>query len=242
MSVLVSDLITLTLAALGEPSNSTVGEVEDGQGGVTWDTNTVIIRRFGEVGDEISRTCAYLEGIAAGNATANRGAILLHDLAPASNTHGKLWAAQSISFGGAILRRIESGRLRAQRPNYALEAASVPKNYFAENGQLVLYPAPMDVQEVKASGPALPPVIGGSGSSISWLPDDLIRILYPVGAAIRIVKSRMSDPLLTPSLAVRAPEYDDLRQRMYAGLSPDLRDAFYKLPPVPVIVPQKAAK
>jgi hypothetical protein len=199
MAVTVAALSQAALRELNEATNSSAGEVGDGAGAATVTTTTTLYDYLTQALVDWCETAwplfdsATLTWTSASGGTQNKHALT-------AATYARLWRIRAMAMGAtpAPLERISLAALKANKPNYEFEAAGTPL-YFWEEGNVVgVYPAPSTNLASTFHGLAVPlPAGSGSGgtaSSYSFAPDDVLLRVIPVKAAILLAEKLFDDP------------------------------------------------
>lgn len=243
MSVTYAAIERETLRLLSEASNSTVGEVPDGSGGVTDATSVAIVRAVNLVQDWLCRRCVALRGdgsasIPAATQSGLAGEVKFSALTM-RQTGFRLWCVSDLWWNGVALRRIDEGVLRLRAPRYSVETADAATHWYERphDGVFALYPAPRITRNVRVAGLCLPPVIVASSPSASqtstpsFLDDARLMELLPTGCAIYLAKRLFEDPSVYSRLAHLNKQQGERVRSLYLSLPAAERERFFSTPP-----------
>jgi len=155
---------------------------------------------------------------------------------------GTLWAARGVTWGTGTLTQLthcSRSALELANPQWQVTAAATPLYWFDEGqGNIGIFPYPTNGSgssgTLTVAGLVIPPPLGdgtsGTVTSVTWLPDDMCRLLTWY-AAVQIAEKNFEDP----SLAGRAPMYKadwlDGCMRMWERIDLLLRQAHFPSPP-----------
>ena len=236
MAVNVSELIQSALRELNEATNSSLGVVGDGAGTDTVTTTTTLYDYITQSVVDWCETAWPLPGTAslASWATGTRTQ-LLHTLTIPSG-QGRLFAITAVGFGSTptALERISLPALRSNKPGFEFDSNSTPLYYYVESSLVGVYPSPAANTAAAFIGYAVPLQAGAatSGSivaSYSFAPDDLLRRVIPVKAALLLAAKTFDDPSVFGRLDHLAARYAQYQMEYRARLSPEIL-AHMKLP------------
>ena len=229
MGVLVTELSQSTLRELNEASDSTLGAIGNGAGADTVVNATTLYDYITQAQNEWCETAWPLPGTASlATWAAGVKTTLLHNLTVPSG-QGRLWAVRGMAMGSTPtpLDRISLASLNAEKPLYEFDASGTPLYFFEEPSFVGVYPAPSTDRAASLTGLALPlPAGDGSGGTLPTLifaPDDLLRRVIPVGAAILLAQKAFDDPSVFGRLDHLIARYVALRDRYRMGVSEELR-------------------
>lgn len=240
MALSIDTLRTEVYKILNETSASLVGQVPDGIGGETVTSPTTVKAFILEGIADLCRSCVYYEVSATypvANATAQVAIVAPTTITP---TNAELWFPTEVYVSGTRLTHTSEQSLRAHNLDYkttlATTAASIGYWYRPDNYQLKIYPgnntgSPVTLTIIGAGIPPAP--TSDSASSISILPDDLLRQVVPQYAAIKLIMKNVDDQSMAERLGWRN-WYDEHRMRLYMRLDPAMKAPYgpYSLPPV----------
>jgi len=228
MAVAVSELSTSTLRELNEASNSTLGSVGSGTGSEDVTTQATLYDYLTQAQNEWVETAYPLMGSAtytwpSGAKTKGWGAFTY------PSGQGRLFGLRAMAMGSTLvaLDRIGLAELKASIPGYEFVASGTPVYYYEEPSFVGVHPAPSNNTAASLYGVCLPVPIGdgtgGTTNSIDFMPDDLIRRVLPLAAAILLAQKAFDDPSIFGRLDHLIARYVPLRDRYRAGVSEELR-------------------
>lgn len=238
MSVPVTELKTSTIRELNEAANSTRAEVGTGTGGVSISSDLVLNDYLTQALCEWCETAWALDGTATLAAwTTGTRSQLKHSLTFPTG-QGRLFAIRAMAMGSPLvaLDRIALASLKANKPSFEFDATGTPIYFYEESSFVGVYPPPSADTAASFVGLAVPlPAGDGSGgttaTSYSFAPDDLIRRVIPVAAAILLAQKAFDDPSIFGRLDHLITRYVGIRDRYRSMLSEDLL-AHMKMPEI----------
>lgn len=209
MAVTLTSFTTETLRLLNEAgvSSSTIGEVGDGTGDsgtLVSTTQTTITGWLNEAGRELARSCVALPGLATVTPAANTLRVEFSALTmdAAYTTVDYLWWANAVLYGSSALTHCGEVELRAYSPAFENDAAATPTHWYRHGDWGVgLYKKPSGgATALSVYGFATPKNLGdGTGGTVtswSFLPDDVLLKLVPAYAAGKLALRNTDDPTL----------------------------------------------
>lgn len=243
MSVTLAELQILTLRKVDEAYDSSSAEVADGTGGIlevdaSWaqgtgtslTTRTTITDYLNEVQNAWCQTAWVLEGTATKTWAANTEKYALADFTPAAS-QGALWAVESVVLNTSTLVQTTKTDLQREVRDFRTAASGTSEYWYTEQEVIHLYPKTDTQYTCTVYGYCLPPMLGsGSGGTVtsaSFMRDDLIRKVLPLGAAILLVRRKATDPSLLGRLPDLMSEFNEVYQRERSRLSESVRRVFY---------------
>ena len=243
MSVSLNELQILTLRKVDEAYDSSAAEVADGTGGIlsvdsSWvqgsgtslTTLTTITDYLNEVQNIWCQTAWMLEGTASRTWGVGVEKYALADFTPASS-QGALWAVESTVLNTSTLTQITKPDLQREVRDFRTAASGTATYWYTEQETIHLYPKPDTAYTCTVYGYCLPPMLGsGSGGTVtsaSFMRDDLIRKVLPLGAGILLVKRKATDPSLIGRLPDLMSEFQEVYLRERSRLSESVRRVFY---------------
>ena len=243
MSVSLAELQILTLRKVDEAYDSSSAEVADGTGGIlsvdsSWaqgsgtslTTMNTITDYLNEVQNIWCQTAWMLEGTASRTWALNTEKYNLSDFTPASS-QGALWAVESLVLNTSTLIQTTKSDLQREVRDFRTAAAGTSEYWYTEQEVVHLYPKTDTAYTCTLYGYALPPMLGsgssGTVTSASFMRDDLIRKVLPLGAGILLVKRKATDPSLIGRLPDLTAEFQEVFLRERSRLSESVRRVFY---------------
>lgn len=241
MSVTLATLRNDALLLLNEASNSVIGDLPDGTGGVTTASTAIIDSFINEAAAELARSCVYISG---------SGIVSNFSGTECNYASTSVWypmAVHLVTVGaGSITRLTHTSELRARAwwPQYEslTSAVTLPNGHSTSSPffwwrkadqKLYIFPSATNV-DVNINGAILPPAIT-SDVSASFLPDDVLRNTLPVYAAMKLAMKNLDDPSLASRIQLWQTWWFDTCIGLYNRL-----DSSLKLDGGPYVVPPTA--
>jgi hypothetical protein len=219
MAVTVAQLAQDTLRELSEQVSSSLGIVGDGSGVDSVSTTETLYEYITQAATEWCEIAWPLPGSATLAAwPAQSRSQMLHAL-----THppgqGRLHAITGVAVGAPLapLERISLSALKQNIPGAEFTASGSSLYYYVEPSFVGLHPSPASSVAASFVGYAVPLKASGVASattanSYSFAPDDILRRVIPVRAAILLAEKGFDDPNIFGRI-------DHLRARWVADLS-----------------------
>lgn len=235
-------LIAETKRLLNEATDTSVGEVGTGSGGVTTQSDTTITDYINEAVNECCRTCIYVPAKA--TITQANGIINLAELtldgnyiptATGINDASKMWFPMSVFVGATALVHCAEPNLRAF--NLSFETSTGTATHWYRAGQYIIktYPMPTTSTVFTVYGAGTVANYVNGSDNITIIPDDLQLKCWAAYAAYKLALKNTDDP----SLAQRAfwgNWYNEVRMRLWGSL-----DSMLRMPGAPFAVPPVTA-
>ena len=243
MALTMAHLTTETYKLLNEATNSTLGIVSAGDGTVSAgnDSDTTIRGFIGEAVAEICRTCVAFQVSGPLSFPQNTRNVLLSSMVIANNTPASslMWFVTDAYVGSTRLVHASESSVRANDLNYAstvvATSASITNWYRMDNYSVSLYPycSNATATAVTVYGYGIPNITNASGTSLSFIPDDLMHQMIPAYAATKLIMKNVDDPTLGNRMFWKN-WYNEGRMKLYMQLDAGLRQAGgpYAIPPV----------
>lgn len=243
MALTMAQLTTETYKLLNEATNSTLGIVSAGDGTVASgnESDTTIRGFIGEAVSEICRTCVAFQVNADLTYGANIRNVLLTNATNHSPSTSTMWFVTDAYIGSTRLIHASESSVRANDLNYASAVVTTSANitnwYRMDNYSVSLYPYSSNATAttVKIYGYGIPNITNATGTSLSFIPDDLMNQMIPSYAATKLIMKNIDDPTLGNRLFWKN-WYNEGRMKLYMQLDAGLRQAGgpYAIPPVVV--------
>jgi len=241
MALTMAQLTTETYKLLNEATNSTLGIVSVGDGTTLAgnDTDTTIRGFIGEAVAEICRTCVAFQVSASLSFPQNTRNVLLTGASSPSPALSSLWFVTDAYVGSTRLIHASESSVRANDLNYAstvvTTSASITNWYRMDNYSVSLYPycSNATATTVTLYGYGIPDITNASGTSLSFIPDDLMKQMIPSWVATKLIMKNIDDPTLGNRLFWKN-WYNEGRMKLYLQLDAGLRQVGgpFSIPPV----------
>jgi len=241
MALTMAQLTTETYKLLNEATNSTLGIVSVGDGTTLAgnDTDTTIRGFIGEAVAEICRTCVAFQVSASLSFPQNTRNVLLTGASSPSPALSSLWFVTDAYVGSTRLIHASESSVRANDLNYAstvvTTSASITNWYRMDNYSVSLYPycSNATATTVTLYGYGIPDITNASGTSLSFIPDDLMKQIIPSWVATKLIMKNIDDPTLGNRLFWKN-WYNEGRMKLYLQLDAGLRQVGgpFSIPPV----------
>lgn len=241
MALTMAQLTTETYKLLNEATNSTLGVVSAGDGTTIAgnDTDTTIRSFIGEAVSEICRTCVAFQVSGDLTYTTNTRNVLLTTMANPSPALSTIWFVTDAYIGSTRLVHASESSVRANDLAYAstvvTTSASITNWYRMDNYSVSLYPYSSNATStvVKLYGYGIPDITNASGTSLSFIPDDLMKQMIPAWVATKLIMKNIDDPTLGDRMFWRN-WYNEGRMKLFMQLDAGLKTAGgpFAIPPV----------
>lgn len=241
MPLTMAELTTETYKLLNEATNSTLGIVSAGDGTATApnDSDTTIRGFIGEAVSEICRTCVAFQVSGDLTYTTNTRNVLLTSMSNPSPASSTIWFVTDAYIGSTRLVHASESSVRSNDLSYASTVVAVSTGitnwYRMDNYSVSLYPYSSNATStvVKVYGYGIPNITNATGTSFSFMPDDLMKQMIPAWVATKLIMKNIDDPTLGNRLFWKN-WYNEGRMKLYMQLDAGLRQAGgpYSIPPV----------
>jgi hypothetical protein len=237
----MAQLTTETYKLLNEATNSSLGVVSAGDGTTVAgnDTDTTIRGFIGEAVAEICRTCVAFQVSASLSFPPNTRNVLLTGITSPSPANSSMWFVTDAYVGSTRLIHASESSVRANDLNYAstvvTTSASITNWYRMDNYSVSLYPycSNATATPVTLYGYGIPDITNAIGTSLSFIPDDLMKQMIPSWVATKLIMKNIDDPTLGNRLFWKN-WYNEGRIKLYMQLDAGLRQGGgpFSIPPV----------
>jgi hypothetical protein len=243
MALTMAQLTTETYKLLNEATNSTLGIVSNGNGIVSAgnESDTTVRGFIAEAVSEICRSCVAYQVTGSLSFIQNTRNVLLTSMVIANNTpaNATLWFVTDAYIGSTRLVHASESSVRANDLLYASTvvalSSSITNWYRMDNYSVSLYPFCTNVTAttVTVYGYGFPDVTNASGTSLSFIPDDLMKQMIPAWVATKLIMKNIDDPTLGERLFWKN-WYNEGRMKLYIQLDAGLKQAGgpFSIPPV----------
>lgn len=241
MALTMAHLTTEAYKLLNEATNSTLGIVSAGDGTVSAgnDSDTTIRGFIGEAVAEICRTCVAFQVYSELTYITNTRNMLLTSALQPNPALSKIWFVTDAYIGSTRLVHASESSVRANDLAYAstvvTTSAGITNWYRMDNYSVSLYPFCSNATDtvVKLYGYGIPNITNASGTSLSFIPDDLMHQMIPAYAATKLIMKNIDDPTLGNRLFWKN-WYNEGRMKLYMQLDAGLRQVGgpFSIPPV----------
>lgn len=241
MALTMAQLTTETYKLLNEATNSSLGVVSAGDGTTVAgnDTDTTIRGFIGEAVAEICRTCVAFQVSASLSFPQNTRNVLLTGISSPAPANSSLWFVTDAYVGSTRLIHASESSVRANDLNYAstvvTTSASITNWYRMDNYSVSLYPycSNATATSVTLYGYGIPDITNAIGTSLSFIPDDLMKQMIPSWVATKLIMKNIDDPTLGNRLFWKN-WYNEGRMKLYMQLDAGLRQVGgpFSIPPV----------
>ena len=241
MALTMADLTKETYKLLNEATNSTLGILSAGDGTVASgnESDTTVRQFIGEAVAEICRSCVAFQVTGTLTYTTNTRNMLLTSMSSPSPANATMWFVTDAYIGSTRLIHASESSVRANDLNYASTVVSTSSNitnwYRMDNYSVSLYPYCSNATSTSVTlyGYGIPDITNATGTSFSFIPDDLMRQMLPSYAATKLVMKNVDDPTLGDRLFWKN-WYNEGRMKLYMQLDAGLKTAGgpFAIPPV----------
>jgi hypothetical protein len=241
MALTMAQLTTETYKLLNEATNSTLGVVSAGDGTTIAgnDTDTTIRSFIGEAVSEICRTCVAFQVYSELTYITNTRNMLLTSALQPNPALSKIWFVTDAYIGSTRLVHASESSVRANDLAYAstvvTTSAGITNWYRMDNYSVSLYPFCSNATDtvVKLYGYGIPDITNASGTSFSFIPDDLMKQMIPAWVATKLIMKNIDDPTLGDRMFWRN-WYNEGRMKLFMQLDAGLKTAGgpFAIPPV----------
>lgn len=229
MAVSINNLRTEVYKYLNESSNSTLGQLPNGQGGTTVTGDNVVKDWIVEGINALCRSCVYYPVVATISVPSQGASVALTSPTSVVPASSAIWYPTDVYIGSRRLLHASEQSIRANDLGYKGTGATAESNvkywYRQDNYRLLVYPYNNTANPIVLTvhGAGVPPVpAADDAADYSFLPDDLMKQLVASYVAMMLVYKNTDDP----SVAQRAfwgGQYNEGRMRLWNRLDSNLR-------------------
>lgn len=238
MAVTFANLQREALRILGEPTNSTIGEIPDGAGAVTETTQQAVVRAMNAGQDWLCRRCIPIDKYGTFSLLKDTRAVAFSALTMETAGY-RMWAARELYWNAQVLDEVDEDILRIRDERYLLRKDSYASKWYEDRASrtVYLYPTPTITRGVRLWGLCLPPVIvasspaTGQTATPDFIADDLLYELLPPVVAIYLAKRLFEDPSVYGRLSHIVRQVNERTRRIWQDLRAHERSEFYPDPP-----------
>jgi len=245
VAVSINNLRTEVYKYLNESSNSTLGQLPNGQGGTTVTGDNVVKDWIIEGINALCRSCVFYPVVATINVPSQSAAAPITSAASITPNGAQLWYPMDVYVGNTRLTHASEQSIRANDMAYKATAATIESAikywYRQDNYRVAVYPYNNTASPVALTvhGAGVPPVPAtDDAADYSFIPDDLMKQLVASYVAMMLVFKNTDDP----SVAQRAfwgNQYNEGRMNLWQRLDANLRLANQPFSMPPIQVPQR---
>lgn len=236
---------------LNETNSSVLGQLPDGTGGADTITSTNGVTTFiVEAITDLCKTCVYIPVTASASIPANALSLNITDSTAVTSVSngGSIWAVTDVYLNpGVRLTHASEQSIRANDLNYITTTtaglSSIQYWYKPDAYRIALYPRNAGglIATLTLYGCGVCPLPSNDTetTTLTFLPDDLLKQLLATYVAMKLIMKNIDDPSLAQRMFWRN-WYDEQRMKLWMQMDPSMKtmNAPFSAPPIP----QQAAK